>query len=201
MVGIWCFIDTFLNTDDLNQLASSTLIGEYYLGCYAADIRPPNITENCCWIWNTDEDGKSGTHWIGVWRCKKDFIFFDSYGKNLSFYKREYWKSFAKELGCEFKLYSTVQRQSIISKTCSVWVLLFLFEQAQVEKKKISNLLAVTPAEHLDDLVVNEVALKNVAFKLFKEITKVYTSKCVKKRGIQGCCTYLTLVRKRQNGK
>jgi hypothetical protein len=136
-----------------------------------------------------------------VWRCKKNFIFFDSYGKNLSFYKREYWKSFAKELGCEFKLYSTIQCQSAISKTCGVWVLLFLFEQAQIEKKKISNLLAVTPVEHLDDLVVNEVALKNVAFKLFKGITEVYTSKCVKKKGTRGCCNYITLVRKQQNGK
>jgi hypothetical protein len=42
MVGLWCFIDTFLNTDDLDQLAESTLIGKYYLGCYAADIKPPN---------------------------------------------------------------------------------------------------------------------------------------------------------------
>ncbi len=196
MVGIWCFMDTFLNTDDLNQLVNDTSINKYYLGCYAANIKPPNITENCCWIWNTDEEGKSGMHWIGIWRCKKQFIFFDSYGKDLAFYKREYWESFAKELGCEFKPYSSVQRQSIISKTCGVWVLLFLFEQAQIEKKQISNLLDVVPADRIDDLVVNEVALRNVAFELFKGLAEIYKSKCVKKRGTQGCCNYVTLVQK-----
>ena len=89
-----------------------------------------------------------------------------------------------------------MQRQSIISKTCGVWVLLFLFEQGQIEKRRVSNLLAVVPTHHLDDLVVNEVALKNVAFKLFEGITAIYKSKCVKKKGIQGCCNYVTLVRK-----
>ena len=191
MVNFWCFLDTFLNTDDLNQLANDTLIKKYYLGCYAANIKPPNITENCCWIWNTDEEGKSGTHWIGIWRCKKQFIFFDSYGKDLSFYKREYWETFAKELGCEFKPCSSVQRQSIISKTCGVWVLLFLFQQAQN-----TNLLAVIPADHVDDLAINEMMLKNVTFKLFEGLAKIYKSKCVKKKGTQGCCNYLTLLRK-----
>jgi hypothetical protein len=122
--------------------------------------------------------------------------FFDSYGKDLTFYKREYWKSFAKELGCEFKPYSRVQRQSIISKTCGVWVLLFLFEQAQLKKKRVSNLLVVTAADHLEDLVVNELALKNVAFRLFEGITKVYTTKCVARKGTQGCCNFVTFVRK-----
>ena len=77
MISDLCFINKFLDTDDLNKFArSNNAISRFYLGCYPANVQPKNIANNCCWIWNTDEQGDSGTHWVAVWKQRNKFVFF-----------------------------------------------------------------------------------------------------------------------------
>ena len=69
-----CFISKFLNTDDIDKLArGNKIINPYYLGCYPADVKPADVKPDgvetkdcCCWVWNVDEQDKSGTHWVCV---------------------------------------------------------------------------------------------------------------------------------------
>ena len=58
-------------------------------------------------------------------------FFFDSFGKTVSFYSREYWMKLAKNLNVSF-IY--VQQQSIQSKitfTCGSWCILYLYMKSK----------------------------------------------------------------------
>ena len=53
----------FLDTDQITTLANrNTIIRPYYLGCYPANVTPENVRNDCCWVWNTDEADKPGSH-------------------------------------------------------------------------------------------------------------------------------------------
>ena len=49
----------------INKLGVMPRLKKYYLGCFPADVKP-QVQDKCCWIWNVDEQDKSGTHWVGV---------------------------------------------------------------------------------------------------------------------------------------
>jgi hypothetical protein len=128
MNGLTCFISKFLNTDDIDKIAQGNkIINPYYLGCYPADVKPDGVETNdcCCWVWNVDEQDKSGSHWVCVVKKRKNIIFFDSYGKTPTFFKWDYWLDYFRELGCTFRLYTNIQFQSYISRTCGTWCLVF----------------------------------------------------------------------------
>ena len=62
MSKLTCFISKFLNTDDINRFAKKNkVIAPYYLGCYPANVKPDNVNQHCCWVWNVDERDKPGT--------------------------------------------------------------------------------------------------------------------------------------------
>lgn len=129
-----CFINKFLTTSDLNKIAKNNEITKpYYLGTFAANLFPENITENCCWIWNTDELSKDGQHWLGFWKHGNKVLYFDSYGKDLKLYKRLFWKTFIEDqLKCRFIHINCRQIQSMGSTTCGSWCLLFIHEQSKI---------------------------------------------------------------------
>jgi hypothetical protein len=87
MSKLTCFISKFLNTDDIDRFAKKNkVIAPYYLGCYPANVKPDNVNQHCCWVWNVDERDKPGTHWVCMVKKDKDIIFFDSYGKTPTFF-------------------------------------------------------------------------------------------------------------------
>ena len=75
------------------QARGDATLKKYYLGCFPADVKP-DVRDKCCWIWNVDEQDKSGTHWVGVIKDSDKIIFFDSYGKPPTFFKRKYWAAY-----------------------------------------------------------------------------------------------------------
>jgi hypothetical protein len=197
MISDLCFINKFLDTDDLNKFArSNNAISRFYLGCYPANVQPKNITNNCCWIWNTDEQGDSGTHWVAVWKQRNKFVFFDSYGKLPSFYNRKYWELFAREIGCRFMAYSSIQRQSMVSKTCGIWCLFFLYECCFnfINNNEHNFLLKTVFTQHIKDLIHNETVLKRISHQLFDNVSSVYKRKCRSKDTAQRCCNFMTLL-------
>ena len=127
MTTLTCFISKFLDTDNIDDLAKNNpIILPFYLGCYPANVKPTGVKKQCCWVWNVDEDNKPGTHWVCVVKDNQNIIFFDSFGKLPAFFKREYWVKYFHSLKCTFNLYTQLQRQSHISRTCGVWCLVFL---------------------------------------------------------------------------
>jgi hypothetical protein len=95
------------------------------LGCYPANVKPSGVKERCCWVWNVDEDDKPGTHWICVVKNNNNIFFFDSFGKSPRFFKRQYWLEYFRSLNCTYNLFTQLQRQSYIGRTCGVWCLVF----------------------------------------------------------------------------
>ena len=126
-------------------------------------------------IWNVDESDKPGMHWIALVKKNKHIIFFDSYGKTLAFFKRDYWSRYFRRLDCEIELYSQVQRQSHISRTCGAWCLLFLWEQWSNEQF-LKNI-------RYKDLLKNKQQLRETIYKLFPYIHKIYEDKCRQAKG------------------
>jgi hypothetical protein len=52
-----------------------------FLGVFARDTKPKKIKKNECFIFNTDNIGQPGTHWVAV--CNN--ILYDSFGKISTF--------------------------------------------------------------------------------------------------------------------
>ena len=184
-----CFLNKFLDTDHLDRLArANESISPYYLGCYPADILPSNIRKHCCWIWNVDESDKPGTHWIAIAKRNNQITFFDSYGKTMEFFKRNYWKIyFQQNLKCKVTYYSQKQRQSYISTTCGAWCLMFLWEFWSRNKNVLRTL------DNGTNLLKNEQQLQTFVYKHFPDIRKIYEDKkCQKYKG-QKCETFLDM--------
>lgn len=198
MLSTFCFINKFLNTDELNEMAkANSNISEKYVGTYPANVLPSKVLgrKECCWIANTDEEDDDGTHWVAFWKDNRKLIFFDSYGKLPDFYNREYWKtSLSERLGCEFVPYSTVQRQSMVSRTCGLWALLFLHEYAVGGDD--ASLTQFIPTVNANDLINNEVLLKNECLKYFSNMKPIYNKKCRESKNVQICCNFLEMKNK-----
>jgi hypothetical protein len=186
LTRLTCFISKFLNTDDLNKQArNDETVKKYYLGCFPADIKP-DVRDECCWIWNVDEQDKSGTHWVGVIKDNDIIIFFDSYGKNPTFFKRKYWVHYFQSLGCKMILNNTAQKQSHISRTCGVWCLMFLKGYYEGQPK----LIATTFTSNVELLMNNEQQLQDMSFAAFPSLNNLYKRKCISSKG-QICKSYL----------
>ena len=185
MTNFTCFISKFLNTDDLDKLAKQdTSLRKYYLGTYPADVKPKTLQTHCCWIWNVDESDKPGSHWVAVVKNQKQVYFFDSYAKSPTFFKRQYWLDYFRDMGYTVNLYNDKQKQSYISRTCGIWCLLFL--KAYWDNVSIIN----TFENNKKHLIRNERRLKTVSFSLFPSLAQLYKRKCIKTKG-QICKTYM----------
>lgn len=91
-------------TDELTDACkSNSTLQNIYLGTYAADEKPKDIKNTCCWIWNTDKKKDSGQHWVAFFKKGNKVTYFDSYGQSIRFYRRtSLWIHFIKkDLGCE----------------------------------------------------------------------------------------------------
>ena len=74
-----CFQTTFLETQDLNNIAKSNIVmKKKFLGAYPADVSPPFLSKKkkCGWIWNTDEKHLPGQHWVAIYKKNKTLYFF-----------------------------------------------------------------------------------------------------------------------------
>jgi hypothetical protein len=164
---------------------NNPIIKPYYLGCYPANVKPKGIKNNCCWVWNTDEDTHEGTHWICIVKNENSILFFDSFGKTPIFYKRKYWMDYFENLKCDFNLYTQLQRQSYISRTCGVWCLEFLnsYFSSDTSFDDVFDIM-------YEKLIDNEVKLQHRALKTFPDMINIYTRKCQKSKR-QICKTYL----------
>ena len=126
-----CFLTKFLYTNEINKICmENKSLKKFFLGAYPAVI-PEKIKTPCCWIWNTDEQNETGKHWVCVWLTK----IFDSFGKNISFYSREYWLKLAKKLNVNFTYVQQQQIQSKITYTCGSWCILYLYMKSKNIKK------------------------------------------------------------------
>ncbi|CAB3978620.1 ADP-dependent glucokinase [Paramuricea clavata] len=177
--------DKFLNTDDIDKLArANAVVKKYYLGCYPANNYPKNIKDRCCWVWNTDEDDKPGTHWVCVVKDRQDIVFFDSFGKTPRFFGRKYWLDYFRSLRCNYSVYMQLPRQSYISKTCGAWCLLFL--NSFYNNDDIIDIFSVKQ----DELLENEKKLQELVYREYPNMINIYKRKCSKGKG-QICKTYL----------
>ena len=76
MSKLTCFISKFLNTDDIDRFAKKNkVIAPYYLGCYPANVKPDNVNQHCCWVWNVDERDKP-RHTLGLRGKERQGYFF-----------------------------------------------------------------------------------------------------------------------------
>jgi hypothetical protein len=177
-VTLICFISKLLNTDDLDKQArGDATLKKYYLGCFPADVKP-QVRDKCCWIWNVDEQDKSGTHWVGVIKENDKIIFFDCYGKTPAFFKRKYWVYYFQSLGCKMILNNPTQKQSHISRTCGVWCLVFLKGHYEGQPNIIT-----TFTSDVELLMNNEQQLYDVGFSAFPTLKNLYERKCASSRG------------------
>jgi hypothetical protein len=160
MSTLTCFISKFLETDNIDNLAKSNpILKPFYLGCYPANVKPKDIKDRCCWVWNVDEDDKSGTHWICVVKNDNNIIFLDSFGKSPRFFKREYWIKYFHSLKGTYTLHTQLQRQSYISRTCGVWCLVFLHTYYNNEQGVFE-----TFSVDINKLLDNERKLQTIAY-------------------------------------
>ena len=179
-----CFLTRFLYTNELNKIArTDKILNAFYLGAFPADIFPPISKKTpCCWIWNTDEQSEDGRHWVAIWVDEKTMYFFDSFAKPLSFYKREYWRKYAKKINRKFKIVRTRQLQAKNTFVCGNWSLLYLhnMSRGKKDKIKINNKLKIR----------NDIQLSKIIRVKFGEIIqKTYSEKCKSKKQQQKCTT------------
>ena len=63
-----CFVNTFLNTDEINNIGKSNIfLKKIFLGPYPANMNQlkqnhQKKRKKCGWIWNTDKDHLPGQH-------------------------------------------------------------------------------------------------------------------------------------------
>lgn len=70
-----------MNTYELNKiLRRNDVTAPFYLGCFAADRIPANIsTYPCCMVVNTDDSASAGTHWVCMYLASAAVVdYFDS---------------------------------------------------------------------------------------------------------------------------
>lgn len=96
-------------------------------------------------------------------------------------------------------MYSTIQRQSMISTTCAAWALLFLYQMCyNVINKQKKNFLSVKLIKRSNELVSNEAKLLQITFRIFTNFNSLHRKKCRNnKRGNQICCNFISLVNKK----
>lgn len=114
-----------------------------FLGVYARDTIPTNLSDHGGIIVNTDPIAKSGSHWV-AWDYR---YFFDSYGFSPSFYnfpsRTEYNTSFL---------------QSPFSATCGYWAAYFILMRDRGNTlQEITQNFSNTDLEYNDRKVVEIV--------------------------------------------
>ena len=151
------------------------ILKKFFLGAYPADILPEKITPPCCWIWNTDKQNEKGKHWVCVWLTKKKMFFFDSFGKTVSFYSREYWMKLAKNLNVSFIYVQQQPIQSKITFTCGSWCILYLY----MKSKNIEENQKFKFIKNSKKKIENDIKLKKKMLKIFGQNFKnIYINNC-----------------------
>ena len=107
-------INEILNTDKITR--------KIYLGCYAIDELTKINKFPSCLIINSEPRTKSGEHWLACYLdSHKNVYFFDSYGKEPSFYKLD---KFLKNNSLKI-FYNTKRIQGILPY-CGLYCIFFL---------------------------------------------------------------------------
>ena len=171
-----CFLTKFLYTTEINKICmENKILKKFFLGAYPADILPKKIKPPCCWIWNTDKQNETGKHWVCVWLTKKKMFFFDSFGKTVSFYSREYWEKLAKDLNVSFIYVQQQPIQSKITYTCGSWCILYLY----MKSKNIKENQKFNFIKNSKKKIKNDIILKKKMLKIFgKNFKDIYINKC-----------------------
>lgn len=75
---------TGLSNIYVNELGK-ILCGKKFVGVYSSDIQPKFEKRLCNFsiIFNTDKHTEKGTHFIAISCDKKNFFYFDPFGKNV----------------------------------------------------------------------------------------------------------------------
>lgn len=170
-----------LNNNQLDYLADlNPHLRRVFEGAIACDELPEQISMSPkAYIVNTDTKDKPGRHWLGVWTEGRVCEIMDSYGMPLEYYEKDstYITEFAKR-------FQTVKRssktlQSLFSKSCGDYALLYLFFKAEgksmqdflkhfSDKDYVRNDRIV--GEWLTSLVVKEVEWSHVNQKPIKQV-------------------------------
>ena len=187
-----CFLTRFLYTNEINELAKNNFfLKKFFLGSFPANITPKITSLPCCWIWNTDEQDKSGKHWVAVWLTKKNMFFFDSFAKPISFYSREYWKKLALKRKVQFTYVQSHSVQSKITYTCGSWCLLYLYYQCKNKIEKTNYKIKYNNKVKIK----NDINLKNIMLKIFKNkiIEIIQCKNNNNNNNNQKCCNFINL--------
>jgi hypothetical protein len=118
-----------MNTDQIrNALQANPITSPSFRGVFAADtIQTLDPLPGSCVV-NTDSSNEPGRHWIAVFQTSADIVeIFDSFGKDLSFYGIDFFKS-------QKVIRQTEQLQSASSTVCGQYCLFFLLRRAGCEK-------------------------------------------------------------------
>ncbi|KAF4529788.1 hypothetical protein B566_EDAN018056, partial [Ephemera danica] len=130
---------------------------KFSIGVYAAYTIPPRFITPAAFIANTDDKGKSGTHWVAFFITVGGKIeFFDSYGLpplaegHCSFLSKRSWTCNDKEL------------QSLTSTVCGHYCLMYLASRMNGFKlKDFQNLFS-------NDLALNDTLVYTCAENMLK---------------------------------
>ena len=114
-----------MNTFELQSyLLDSINHKDFQIGVLASDELKSVTYQHFCIIVNSDPSNLPGQHWVCLLKRSKTIEFFDSFGKDIRFYGRNFEK-FVQMHGGKVK-YNFTQLQSNQSLLCGQYCLFFL---------------------------------------------------------------------------
>ena len=97
-----------------------------FCGTFPCDMipRPKPFTS---FIVNTDTSAFGGEHWVAVYITRRNFYFFDSFGRTIGQFPDPF-KSYMKQASKNFNVRTSSRLlQSYKSDTCGFWAVFFLY--------------------------------------------------------------------------
>ena len=119
-------------------LQTDKFTSKSFIGVYSSDTLPSVESFQSCFIFNTDQSGGPGEHWIAVYAQSKQIChFFDPLGFPPSFYGVEsYLYTFSQNVVSNKR-----QLQPLFSKKCGYYCFLFLIFKCRGSRPIISEAL------------------------------------------------------------
>lgn len=151
-----------MDTTELERFLKNNVITQKtYHGVYPSDLLPRVIKKRpCAIVVNTDPHQEPGQHWLGIYLDNEKATFFDSYGREPSFYPKSITRFINRN--AERLVYHNRQLQDDLAVVCGQHVLYFLYHASRNLSLKdiLSHYVNDTIAN--DDMVVRFVRAKKM---------------------------------------
>lgn len=126
-----------------NALIKNKTTKPFFDGIYAKDLLEDIESKPQLIICNTDPSSKPGKHWVAFFFENETCEFFDSFGKPIEFYGKEF-SDFAKKFSTKQKCVNK-RIQPPNTKLCGVYCLFFSFFRCKGNSlKKIVKMMSLS---------------------------------------------------------